>query len=64
MKNGKNYLANHHIISLAHEGIDKVSNVIALCSHHHREAHFGINAEELEKEFQNILSNKLQNFHL
>jgi len=30
-------------------------NFIALCPAHHREAHFGVNAEELEKEFLDIL---------
>ena len=44
------YLETHHIISLAKDGKDRVSNVIALCPNDHREAHFGQRAEELEKE--------------
>jgi 5-methylcytosine-specific restriction protein A len=48
--NGKHYLENHHIIALANEGSDRMTNVIALCPNHHREAHFGERGEELEKE--------------
>jgi 5-methylcytosine-specific restriction endonuclease McrA len=47
---GKHYLESHHIISLANEGSDRLTNVIALCPNHHREAHFGERGEELEKE--------------
>lgn len=56
--NGENYLETHHIIYLANKGKDKVTNVIALCPNHHREAHFGTNAVELEKEFLNITTKK------
>jgi 5-methylcytosine-specific restriction enzyme A len=55
ISNGQNYLETHHIIHLANKGIDRVTNVIALCPNHHREAHFGLNAELLEDEFLNIL---------
>jgi hypothetical protein len=48
--NGKHYLESHHIITLANEGSDRMTNVIALCPNHHREAHFGERGEELEKE--------------
>lgn len=44
---GKRYLETHHIIALAAGGPDMMSNVIALCANHHREAHFGANAKEL-----------------
>ncbi|WP_268034021.1 HNH endonuclease [Algoriphagus sp. PAP.12] len=56
--NGKNYLEAHHVIFLAKSGTDRMDNVIALCPSHHREAHFGINAEDLEKEFLEILKKK------
>jgi 5-methylcytosine-specific restriction protein A len=36
-----------------------MANVIGLCPGHHREAHYGANAERLEKEFLRILA-KLQ----
>lgn len=56
--NGYNYLEAHHIISLAQSGKDRMDNVIALCPSHHREAHFGDNAEDLEKKFLDILKSK------
>lgn len=46
--NGRPYLEAHHIISLANAGPDTVMNVIALCPKHHRQAHFGEDAEMLE----------------
>lgn len=54
--NGQNYLEAHHVIFLAKSGTDRMDNVIALCPSHHREAHFGNNSENLEKEFLEILS--------
>lgn len=56
LKGGRHYLETHHIISLASEGSDTIANVIALCANHHRQAHFGSNAEALEKEFIAILA--------
>jgi len=47
---GKRYLESHHIIALANEGADRMTNVIALCPNDHREAHFGKRGAELEKE--------------
>ena len=52
---GGYYLEAHHIISLCDSGCDTVENVIALCPQHHRQAHFGVDAESLETEFVNIL---------
>lgn len=49
---GRKYLEAHHIIALADAGQDTVDNVIALCAEHHREAHFGVDAEGLEDAFQ------------
>ncbi len=48
-KNGSRYLEAHHIIALANEGADRITNVIALCPSDHRRAHFGQDAEVLEK---------------
>lgn len=48
---GSPYLEAHHIIRLASQGPDTVTNVIALCASHHREAHYGSNAASLEAEF-------------
>ena len=46
---GSKYLETHHIIALAKDGKDRITNVIALCANHHREAHFGERRDELEK---------------
>jgi hypothetical protein len=35
-----------------------MDNVIALSPYHHREAHFGINAEDLEEKFLDIIKIK------
>ncbi|MBA9896741.1 HNH endonuclease [Burkholderia cepacia] len=63
---GGRYLEAHHVIALADQGHDTVDNVIALCSEHHREAHYGAEAEQLEAAFlrkiadRKIGSNKLE----
>lgn len=54
--NGNRYIETHHIISLAKQGPDSLKNVIGLCASHHREAHFGANADDLEREFLQKLS--------
>lgn len=51
LPDGSYYLEAHHVISLADQGPDRVDNVIALCAHHHREAHYGCDAEKLEATF-------------
>ena len=51
MRNGRHYVEAHHIIALANQGKDTVENVIALCPEHHREAHYGAEAEALEMKF-------------
>lgn len=55
MSNGQNYLEAHHIIALADDGEDTLGNVIALCPTHHREAHYGVQAENLEAQFMERL---------
>ncbi len=42
------YLEAHHIISLGKDGPDTFENVIALCPNHHRQAHFGLDAKNIE----------------
>jgi hypothetical protein len=46
---GSKYLETHHIIALSKDGADRITNVIALCPEHHREAHYGKRSHELEK---------------
>jgi len=53
--NGKFYIEAHHIIALCDSGYDTVDNVIALCPQHHRQAHYGVDAESLEAKFITIL---------
>lgn len=53
---GKPYLETHHIIALAEDGEDRLTNVIALCPNDHREAHFGERANEIEREMQQKLA--------
>ncbi|HTB62903.1 MAG TPA: HNH endonuclease signature motif containing protein [Opitutales bacterium] len=48
---GQRYVEAHHIIALAKAGSDTVQDVIALCANHHREAHYGEDAEKLESKF-------------
>lgn len=47
---GKPYLECHHIIALADDGADRMTNVIALCPNHHREAHSGERRTEIEQQ--------------
>ena len=53
---GSVYLETHHIQPLSENGSDTVSNVIALCPNHHREAHFGKDAESLKKELLRVVA--------
>lgn len=56
--NGTAYLETHHIIALASDGADRVSNVIALCPSHHREANFGARRTQLEQEMISLVSER------
>lgn len=58
MPSGRRYLEAHHIIALSNQGRDTVDNVIALCPEHHRQAHYGVNAESLEAQFIEIVRKK------
>lgn len=55
MRGGQRYLEAHHIIGLGDGGPDTVANVIGVCPKHHREAHFGVSALELNEAFQKIV---------
>ncbi|GLR89446.1 HNH endonuclease [Bradyrhizobium iriomotense] len=48
--NGAPYLECHHILALAKDGADRMTNVIAICPGDHREAHFGKKRAEMEEE--------------
>jgi predicted restriction endonuclease len=47
---GSRYLEAHHVIFLADDGADRLTNVIALCPNDHREAHFGKRRAGIESE--------------
>lgn len=47
---GGRYLETHHVIALANDGADKVTNVIALCPDDHRRAHFSQERDFIERE--------------
>lgn len=55
MANGNRYIEAHHIIGLGDNGPDTVANVIGLCPKHHREAHFGEKAINLNNAFKIIV---------
>lgn len=55
---GSRYLESHHIIALSDDGQDRLTNVIALCSGHHREAHFGEKSAEMERRMVVIVREK------
>lgn len=57
-RSGGRYLEAHHVISLAAHGIDRSSNVIALCATDHRRAHFGTDWEPLQDEFLAIIASR------
>lgn len=47
LPDGSIFLETHHVIPLSASGLDSVNNVVALCPNHHRQAHYGRNAEEI-----------------
>jgi len=47
---GTPYLECHHILALANDGADRMTNVIAICPGDHREAHFGKDRVKIEAE--------------
>lgn len=54
MPDGRIYIETHHITPLSEGGTDTVSNIVALCANHHREAHHGQRQEELRNRFREI----------
>lgn len=55
---GRRYLETHHIEPLSLEGKDNVLNVIALCPHHHRYAHYSEEREDFKIKLNNIIENQ------
>lgn len=55
-RTGSVYLETHHIQPLSESGSDTVSNVVALCPNHHREAHYGKETESFKKELLRVVA--------
>ena len=55
LPDGRMFLETHHVIPLAKGGTDGVTNVVALCPNHHREAHYGRDAEVIRKHLLRVL---------
>lgn len=58
---GSPYCEVHHIVQLSQGGADEIDNVVCLCPAHHREAHYGKNAQELQSIFHGIRSKSMIN---
>jgi len=56
IKDGLPFLEVHHIEPLANNGKDTIENTVALCPNCHREAHYGINKEEIKKKLNTVPS--------
>ncbi|WP_091170545.1 HNH endonuclease [Mucilaginibacter gossypii] len=52
------FLEVHHILRLSDDGPDLPINVAAVCPNCHREAHFGINHEEIKIKLMKIIEEK------
>lgn len=61
MANGQVYLETHHIVPLHEKGPDSVSNVVALCPNHHREAHHGKSRADICMKLQAKLASLAPN---
>lgn len=48
-ENNEPFLEVHHIMQLAHDGINSPANVLALCPNCHRRAHYGIDMLEFRE---------------
>jgi len=55
LADGRIYLETHHVVQLSLGGQDNVSNVVALCANHHREAHHGKDADLIKSNLQRKL---------
>jgi 5-methylcytosine-specific restriction protein A len=56
MADGRVYLETHHVVPLHEGGSDSISNVVALCPNHHREAHHGKNRNEIREKLLDKLA--------
>ncbi len=61
MDDGRLYVETHHVQPLAEQGADRVSNVVALCPTHHREAHYGSRRAEMKTQLFELLDDMYPN---
>ena len=52
------YLETHHVVPLSESGPDTVTNVVAVCPNHHREAHYGEQRDTVRTELLAYLVTK------
>jgi len=55
---GDIYLETHHVVPLSEGGADRLENVLALCPNHHREAHHGIDCQQMRLQMLERASQK------
>lgn len=55
-KDMSSYLEPHHILRLADEGPDHPDSIAALCPNCHREVHYGMNGEMLNRRLKKLHS--------
>lgn len=53
------FLETHHIIPLSKGGADTIYNVAAICPNHHREAHYGQNADVIRDKLLKRISDSV-----
>lgn len=56
MADGRIYIETHHVVALAEGGLDRETNVVALCPNHHREAHYGIDRHAMRSALLDYLA--------
>lgn len=59
---GEIFLETHHVVFLCDGGADTERNVAAVCPNHHREAHYGANRLEMQKELLARIAASLNSF--
>jgi len=53
---GRLFVETHHVIPLAEGGADRSWNVVALCPSHHREVHYGAQADLMRAQLKQMLA--------
>lgn len=59
LKTNQPFLEVHHVIPLEENGKDSLKNTVAICPNCHREAHHGINKDEIREKLKNTAHNNV-----